>query len=114
MNSPLKKPYSKTSEDGNQISIFNKYPNSAGYKRRGTSRDAARRIGNSNTTHEKILAILREKPRTADEVAEALGRTVLYVRPRLSEMVAKGLICETGERRKNESGLNAACWMVVP
>ena len=113
-NSPLAKKYHCEAKDGKQISIFDKYPNSAGYKRRGTSRDAAKRIGNCKATHDKILALLRQQPMTADEVAEALKRPVLYVRPRLSELVAKGLICETGRRRLNESGLSAAEWMVQP
>lgn len=109
-NQALARKYHCQARNNKQISIFDKYPNRAGYKRRGTSSDDARKIGNSNATHDKILALLRQKPMTADEVADALKRPVLYVRPRFSEMVAKGLICETGERRKNESGLSAAVW----
>ena len=48
---------------------------------------------------------------TADEVAELLGRSVLAVRPRVSELYDIGLIRDSGERRRNASGINAKVWI---
>jgi predicted ArsR family transcriptional regulator len=45
---------------------------------------------------------------TPDEVAAALARSVLAVRPRFTELKIDGLVRETGERRKNRSGRTAA------
>lgn len=112
-NQALAKTYHCKARNNKQISLFEKYPRSPGFKKRGTSRDAALRIGNCSEAHEEILDLLKQKPMTADEVAAALGRTVLYVRPRISEMVRMGLICESGVRRKNASGLSAAEWMAL-
>ena len=93
---------------------FSKYPHKPGWKRTGTSLEAARKISKSAETRTKIIELLLEQPRTADEIATALGLSVLYVRPRFSELVALGLICETGERRKNDSTMSASVWMVQP
>lgn len=49
-------------------------------------------------------------PQTADEVAEALGESVLAVRPRISEMVRENLVVATGMRRPNKSGRTAWVW----
>lgn len=48
-----------------------------------------------------------------DEVAEDLGVDRLSIRPRGSALKAKGLIVETGRRRKNRSGRMANVWRVV-
>ena len=44
---------------------------------------------------------------TADEVADILNRSVLSIRPRISELLTLGLIKRNDERRKNRSGLFA-------
>lgn len=114
MKSPLATKYHCASRDNKQISIFDKYPRSPGFKKRGTSSEAAAKVRKPNETHKRILELLRQKPSTADEIADLLGLSVLYCRPRFSELASKGLICETGERRRNESGLSASVWMVMP
>jgi len=78
-----------------------------GYKVGGTSKDAAIAIGNTEAIRLQILDML---PRTADEIASAIGRSILYIRPRLSELVADGRARKTQARRKNESGLSAAVY----
>lgn len=50
---------------------------------------------------------------TADETAAQVGRDKMAIRPRFSELKAKGLIRDTGERRKNASGKRAAVWQAV-
>ena len=85
-----------------------RYPDHPGFKRDGTSRDAADAMfGRALTLKTKVLLLITEEPRTADECAALLGETVLAIRPRLSELVKDGLIHDSGERRENTSGLKA-------
>jgi predicted transcriptional regulator len=60
--------------------------------------------------HQAVLDVIEDRPSTADEVADVLGRSVLYVRPTFSELVSAGLIIKSGERRPNISGKLAAVW----
>jgi hypothetical protein len=59
------------------------------------------------------MALLGAGPLTADEAAAKLGESVLSIRPRISELRARGLIAPTGERRRNASGMRAMVWGVV-
>ena len=88
------------------------YPRVAGSKRVGPSEEAAKAVTQTiKDSHRKILdALMTYGPATADETAPRIGKSVLYTRPRFSEMHALGLIHETGERRKNDSGLSASVW----
>jgi predicted ArsR family transcriptional regulator len=87
------------------------YPNSPGYKRPGTSREAAEAIKpRAAILRERSLAALKHRPMTADEVAAHLGESVLSIRPRITELHELGLIEQTGERRRNASGRMAAVW----
>ena len=91
------------------------YPETPGYKTGGTSRDAARAV--SSTTpllREQVFNAIRsagDRGLTPDEAAAEIGATVLAVRPRFTELAkAPARIVETGERRRNESGLKAKAW----
>ena len=59
---------------------------------------------------ERCLAILKSREATADEVAEIMGKSVLSIRPRISQLAAAGLIYDTGRRGKNNSGHSAIIW----
>lgn len=81
------------------------YPNYAGPKAKGTSSEAATRIeksGKAEILRIRVLAAL-DIPATSKELAHAMQTDLLSVRPRLSELKARGLIKETGERRHGES-----------
>lgn len=86
-----------------------RYPGTAGFKSVGPSSEAAAIITQTITDRQaRVLNLLKmHGPMTADECAAKDGRTVLAVRPRLSELYKLGLIERTGERRRNDSGLNA-------
>ena len=87
------------------------YPNVPGYKREGTSSDAAEAVTpRAPTLRSKVLQVLNTTDLTADECADKIGESVLSIRPRLSELRRAGFIEETGERRSNVSGLKAAVW----
>ncbi len=90
------------------------YPSTPGFKEPTTSRDAARATRKrSGTLREEILGIMAVIGScTPDEAADNLCKTVLAVRPRFSELLAQGLIEETGERRANESGLYAKVYRI--
>jgi hypothetical protein len=66
--------------------------------------------GNSSTILGKILAILKSTPLTAEEIAAQLGRSGRSIAPMISELRAKGLVENTGSRRLNASGKQAAVW----
>jgi len=97
-----------------QADLF--YPAAPGFKEKTTSRDAARAItGDAMLLREQVFAaIARAGARglTADEAAGALGRSVLSVRPRVTELSKADppRIVPTGERRRNDSGMSAKAW----
>lgn len=88
------------------------YPETAGFKSRGSSAEAARRIsGAVHGLRERIVAeLLQNGSATADEMAARLGAAPLMVRPRFSELRSAGRIAPTGQRRNNSSGMSATVW----
>lgn len=90
------------------------YPRAAGWKRDGTSRDAAKKMGRrAPLLRDALLGLLKGAALTADEAAVKLGKSVLSIRPRASELLAMGLIYDTGKTRKNDSGVQATVWRAV-
>jgi len=73
-----------------------------------TNQDAASLRGDC------IEAIKLHGDMTADECATRLGRSVLAIRPRFTEMQKRGWIFKSGTRRKNSSGLYATVWTIDP
>ncbi len=90
------------------------YPLSPGYKVAGPSQESANvEAGIVDTMREAALLCLRTfGPQTADECAEELGKSVLTIRPRFSELLRLGLIEDTGLRRPNASGHRATVWRI--
>lgn len=92
---------------------FSGYPNSPGYKRTKTSRAAARAIKDkAPTLRERAMEVLRAYSSTSDEIARALGVSILALRPRISELVELGMVEESGNYRENDSGKLACVWRV--
>ena len=91
-----------------------RYPQGPGYKAEGTSKEAAEKVaGSSEANRGKILSYLwTTAPRTADEIAEHFGWSVLYTRPRVSELHKLKAIRKAG-RRRNDSGMSANTWTVA-
>jgi hypothetical protein len=90
------------------------YPSAPGWKEPTTSHVAARVIsGKAAMLRDRVFcAIISAGTRglTPDEAAATLGKTVLAVRPRFSELSKMGRIVPTGARRPNESNLLAKAW----
>jgi predicted HTH transcriptional regulator len=92
---------------------MNCYPHAPGYKDSDTSRRAAEQIEvAAPRLREECLRALSGCPEgaTADEIAAALDRSILSIRPRFSELRKVGKIRDTGQRRQNQSGCSAKVW----
>ena len=88
-----------------------RYPREPGFALRQTSRRAALAVkGRKKETQTRIVALLRAKPMTADEIAEHLDESILYVRPRFAELSALGVLEDSNVRRFNKSGKSAIVW----
>ena len=93
-----------------------RYPDAAGFKVAGsTSEEAARTIDATAIRLECYNWLKANGPATADQVAEGLDYSILTIRPRMSELHAKNLIRDTGDRGINShSGKRAIKWEVTP
>ncbi|CAB4176049.1 hypothetical protein UFOVP1672_65 [uncultured Caudovirales phage] len=86
----------------------------AGFKRAGTSEQAAPSRKMMKEGHNRVMSALMVAPMTADEIADYWGRSILYIRPRVSELRALHLIEPTGETRANASGKQADVMRLKP
>lgn len=91
------------------------YPDTPGHKgNRDTGRAAAAGIEpRAGTIRARVLAAIRERPGTPEEIAERIGEPVLNCRPRFSEAVKMCLIYDTGERRQAMGGRKAIVWAAI-
>jgi predicted ArsR family transcriptional regulator len=91
------------------------YPNAPGAQDRGTSRAA----GEASTAAAPLLRAMaldvlkRSNGLTADQVAGRLGKSILSIRPRITELARLGKVRDTGDRRPNASGRTAIVWAAV-
>lgn len=98
------------------VDQYGRYPNEPGWKEPTTSRDAARQVaGDAALLRERVftaIAAAGARGITADQAAAAVERSVLSVRPRVTELAKADppRITPTGERRANESGMSARVW----
>ena len=86
---------------------FTRYPERAGFKATGTSQDAANAIegsGQAGRLRAAVLGWYATHTGTADDCAAGLGESILSIRPRCSELLTKGLLFRTGERRPSSTG----------
>lgn len=92
------------------------YPATPGFKKPGTSQAAAKAVAGTRLPARKqaLLDAIAAAPNglTADEAAHQVGESVLYARPRVTELYADKRLIDTGHVRKNESGLMATVWKV--
>jgi DNA-directed RNA polymerase specialized sigma24 family protein len=94
-----------------------RYPDVPGYRVEGPSREAAEAIeGIAGTLRAQVREVITNCPNgiTADEIAHRLGKSVLSIRPRVSELRRLGEIRQSGARGKNESGMSASVWVISP
>jgi DNA-binding MarR family transcriptional regulator len=81
-----------------------------------TDADTSKEAAKLNTTflqHQVLLTLIKEGPMTAEQVSEFTGISQQSLTPRFRPLVEKGLIMDTGERRKNRSGRSAILWRAI-
>lgn len=91
------------------------YPDGPGHNWRDTSIVAAAEVKRrAAVLREQVYAtIKRSETLTVHECASVMGRPVPSIQPRFSELAAKGLIVDSGIRRRNAvSGKTAIAWRI--
>lgn len=100
--------------DGDSPEGARPYPDGPGHRGVETSIEAAEYIApRVGTLQAKALSAIRaagERGLTALELADALGVDRWSIQPRTTELRAKRLIMDSGQRRQNPSGVNAIVW----
>lgn len=95
-----------------------RYPRAPGHKEPTTSRDAARSVAHEADALRALafgaVAAAGEWGLTAHECAAQVGRSIMTISPRLSELRKLGRIEPTSRRRRNESGRSAIAWRAAP
>jgi hypothetical protein len=61
----------------------------------------------------RVYEAIKARPSTPEEIAAAIGENVWGVRPRTSELAARNLIEDSGERRQAMGGRSAIVWRTV-
>ena len=93
------------------------YPNTPGFKVRGTSSEAARRVApRAKRLLDRIQDFIETNypaSFTADQIAALLGEPIFSVRPRVSELHRGGKIVNSGARAPNASGMTATAWRAI-
>jgi hypothetical protein len=100
------------SEDGSS------YPYSPGSRGNSpnTSYEAATTIAPIAPDHRaRILAALQAHSAglCSEQIGRIVGLSVYAVRPRISELLALGIVEETGDTVKNDRGRNVTIWKAV-
>jgi predicted transcriptional regulator len=94
------------------------YPNTPGFRDTDTSIAAADAIASSaGRLQRMVLFAVREvgeRGLTSEEIAARLDVGFASIQPRTSELRRKGLIEDSGQRRRNLSGKAAIVWTATP
>jgi hypothetical protein len=96
-----------------EISLFD-YPNAPGFKARSTSEATAKAAAPmAMGLRARVFEAIKQRPDTPEGVARRLKVDILNIRPRLSELSAKGRIEDSGRRGPSRGGKEAIIWRVV-
>lgn len=94
-----------------------RYPHAPAFRDTDTSEDAAASMADRAPTLEAAALWLIEAAGaaglTADEVAARLNESPLSIRPRVSTLLTKRLVVDSGLRRRNASGRAAIAWVAA-
>lgn len=94
--------------------LFNPYPHSAGHRGVDTSIEAAAsladKLGNLQRLVLSAIGSAQAHGGTCEELAARLDIDRGSIQPRTSELRLKGLISDSGLRRRNENGKRAIVW----
>lgn len=90
-----------------QPTLFDQYPHVAGHRGTDTGELTAAKVEpKAQQLRSRIFTLLaaNEYKLTADEIANTLREDVLSIRPRVTELLSKGLLIDTGIRRASSRG----------
>lgn len=93
--------------------LFNfrdQYPDSPGYRKRDTSKEAAGKVADIPKIYGQILNALTE-PMTFYDMRDKLGLLYSRVQPRMSDLAASGKIKDSGQRKMTPYGRKAILWV---
>jgi hypothetical protein len=93
------------------------YPNEPGHRGVETSVEAADAIASVSARLQRLalraIHAAGTDGLTADELAATVGVTRWTIQPRTTELRRKGLILDSGVRRRNVTGKRAIVWTAV-
>lgn len=93
-----------------QLDIFS-YPDGPGFKARETSRAAAAAIApQAKSLRARVFDEIKKAPGTPEQIAHRLKEPLMNVRPRCSELSARGLIIDSDARGTAMGGRRAIIW----
>ncbi len=87
-----------------------------GYRHRDASREAAHKVeANAPSLRGQVyrMFLRHGTPMSADDVARILRRHVLSIRPRVTELLNKGLLRDSGQRGRSDLGKTQTLWEVA-
>ncbi|MEO7681426.1 MAG: hypothetical protein ABIS14_12185 [Sphingomonas sp.] len=91
------------------------YPDDPGHRDSDSSKEGADFIASATGRLQRlVLGVItdaRDIGRTTGEAATRLRIDRGSIQPRTSELKRKGLICDSGARRRNASGVRAIVWV---
>jgi hypothetical protein len=88
-----------------------RYPDAPGYKDDGAGREAAEAFRPKVACRrQEVFNSLANEPETADVIASRIGRPVYHTRPRLTELLARGLAVKAEGRGISDFGAPATLW----
>lgn len=91
----------------------NGYPEAPGFKARDTSEDASIGIEpKARGLRARVYDALRLGPATPEDIAERLGEPVHNIRPRITELSARNMVEDSGERGPAMGGRQAIKWRI--
>ena len=93
----------------------NHYPDAPGHRGIDTSIEAASLIaptlGRLQAITRQAILLAGRQGATAHELCDRLDMERTSIQPRISELRQKRLIADSGQRRRNSSGVNAIVWV---
>ena len=91
------------------------YPHSPGHRGVDTSIEAAgsiaRKLGRLQAITHKAISLTGHRGATSHELCDRLDIANTSIQPRISELRRMGRIKDSGQRRRNASGVSAIVWI---